>query len=95
MTQEEMLLEAAQTGLGSFLYSIKLLSVPICALFTMICNLSLTKLAEVMNLRNLERVLAREEEVKKKAIVHKAVYNGPQIQYISKNGKFLTIIWDP
>ncbi|KAK4720781.1 hypothetical protein R3W88_011014 [Solanum pinnatisectum] len=54
MTQEEMLLEAAQT--------------------------------EVMNLRNLERVLAREEEVKKKAIVHKAVYNGPQIRYISKNG---------
>ncbi|MCE3051899.1 Swr1 complex complex subunit Swc2, partial [Datura stramonium] len=54
MTQEEMLLEAAQT--------------------------------EVMNLRNLERVLAREEEVKKKAIVHKAVYNGPQIRYISTNG---------
>ncbi|XP_060184626.1 SWR1 complex subunit 2 isoform X2 [Lycium barbarum] len=54
MTQEEMLLEAAQT--------------------------------EVMNLRNLERVLAREEEVKKKAIVHKAVYTGPQIRYISTNG---------
>ncbi|KAM3235019.1 SWR1 complex subunit 2 [Capsicum annuum] len=54
MTQEEMLLEAAQT--------------------------------EVMNLRNLERVLAREEEVKKKAIVHKAVYNGPLIRYISTNG---------
>lgn len=54
MTQEEMLLEAAQT--------------------------------EIMNLRNLERVLAREEEVKKRAIVHKAVYNGPQIRYLSKNG---------
>ncbi|XP_010516899.1 PREDICTED: SWR1 complex subunit 2 isoform X1 [Camelina sativa] len=54
MTQEEMLLEAAQT--------------------------------EIMNLRNLERVLAREEEVKKKAIVHKAVYKGPQIRYISKDG---------
>lgn len=54
MTQEEMLLEAAQT--------------------------------EVMNLRNLERVLAREEEVKKKAIMHKAVYSGPQIRYISTNG---------
>ncbi|CAJ1938988.1 unnamed protein product [Sphenostylis stenocarpa] len=54
MTQEEMLLEAAQT--------------------------------EIMNLRNLERVLAREEEVKRRAIVHKNVYNGPQIQYISKNG---------
>lgn len=55
MTQEEMLLEAAQT--------------------------------EIMNLRNLERVLAREEEVKKRAVVHKAVYDGPQIRYISRNGK--------
>ncbi|KAI4331832.1 hypothetical protein L6164_016787 [Bauhinia variegata] len=54
MTQEEMLLEAAQT--------------------------------ELMNLRNLERVLAREEEVKRRAIVHKDVYNGPQMRYISKNG---------
>ncbi|KAE9601009.1 hypothetical protein Lal_00008093 [Lupinus albus] len=54
MTQEEMLLEAAQT--------------------------------EIMNLRNLERVLAREEEVKRRAIVHKTVYNGPQIRYISKDG---------
>lgn len=54
MTQEEMLLEAAQT--------------------------------EIMNLRNLERVLAREEEVKKRAIVHKAVYGGPQIRYYSKDG---------
>lgn len=40
-----------------------------------------------MNLRNLERVLAREEEVKKKAIVHKAVYKGPQVRYLSKDGK--------
>ncbi|CAN6564614.1 unnamed protein product [Malus baccata var. baccata] len=55
MTQEEMLLEAAQT--------------------------------EIMNLRNLERVLAREEEVKKRAIVHKAVYTGPQVRYFSKDGK--------
>ncbi|KAJ6776383.1 YL-1 PROTEIN TRANSCRIPTION FACTOR-LIKE 1 [Salix koriyanagi] len=54
MTQEEMLLEAAQT--------------------------------EIVNIRNLERVLAREEEVKKRAIVHKAVYSGPQIRYFSKNG---------
>ncbi|KAL5767394.1 hypothetical protein ACOSQ2_014177 [Xanthoceras sorbifolium] len=54
MTQEEMLLEAAQT--------------------------------EIINLRNLERVLAREEEVKKRAIVHKAVYSGPQIRYLSKEG---------
>lgn len=42
-----------------------------------------------MNLRNLERVLAREEEVKKRAIVHKAVYSGPQIRYSSKDGKLL------
>ncbi|KAB2595061.1 SWR1 complex subunit 2-like [Pyrus ussuriensis x Pyrus communis] len=55
MTQEEMLLEAAQT--------------------------------EIMNLRNLERVLAREEEVKKRAIVHKAVYTGPQVRYFSKDGR--------
>ncbi|KAH9734630.1 SWR1 complex subunit 2 [Citrus sinensis] len=54
ITQEEMLLEAAQT--------------------------------EIMNLRNLERVLAREEEVKKRAIVHKAVYTGPQLRYLSKDG---------
>ncbi|XAR60236.1 hypothetical protein NMG60_11033512 [Bertholletia excelsa] len=55
MTQEEMLLEAAQT--------------------------------EITNLRNLERVLAREEEVKKRAVVHKAVYSGPQTRYLSKDGK--------
>lgn len=54
MTQEEMLLEAAQT--------------------------------EIMNLRNLERVLAKEEEVKERATVHKEVYDGPQIRYCSKNG---------
>jgi vacuolar protein sorting-associated protein 72 len=45
-----------------------------------------------MNLRNLERVLAREEEVKKRAIVHKAVYSGPQIRYFSKDGKLSSII---
>lgn len=61
MTQEEMLLEAAQT--------------------------------EIMNLRNLEKVLAREEEVKKRAIVHKAVYSGPQIRYLSKDGfSYLTFM---
>ncbi|OVA06053.1 YL1 nuclear [Macleaya cordata] len=55
MTQEEMLLEAAQT--------------------------------EIMNLRNLERVLAREEEVKKRAVVHKSVYSGPQTRYSSRDVK--------
>lgn len=51
-------------------------------------------LAEIVNLRNLERVLAREEEVKKRAIVHKAVYSGPQIRYFSKNGKLLLFIFE-
>ncbi|XP_042051889.1 SWR1 complex subunit 2 isoform X1 [Salvia splendens] len=61
ITQEEMLLEAAQT--------------------------------EIMNVRNLEKVLAREEEVKKRAIVHKAVYSGPQIRFLSKNGlSYLTFM---
>ncbi|KAI3987335.1 hypothetical protein MKX01_003085 [Papaver californicum] len=55
MTQEEMLLEAAQT--------------------------------EIMNLRNLERVLAREEEVKKRAVVHKSVFSGPQTRYFSRDGQ--------
>lgn len=47
---------------------------------------------EIMNLRNLERVLAREEEVKKRAVVHKAVYSGPQIRYLSRNGKLALIL---
>ncbi|KAL6857072.1 hypothetical protein ACP4OV_018454 [Aristida adscensionis] len=55
MTQQEMLLEAAET--------------------------------EIMNLRNLERVLAREEEVKKKAVVHKATYDGPTVRFCSKDGE--------
>ncbi|KAJ4807820.1 Vacuolar protein sorting protein 72 [Rhynchospora pubera] len=54
MTQEEMLLEAAET--------------------------------EIMNLGNLERVLAREEEVKKKAVIHKAKYDGPQVRFSSRDG---------
>ncbi|CAD6246300.1 unnamed protein product [Miscanthus lutarioriparius] len=55
MTQEEMLLEAAET--------------------------------EIMNMRNLERVLAREEEVKKKAVVHKDTYEGPTVRFFSKDGE--------
>ncbi|KAE8735709.1 hypothetical protein F3Y22_tig00000340pilonHSYRG01332 [Hibiscus syriacus] len=58
MTQEEMLLEAAQT--------------------------------EIMNLRNLERVLVRDEEVKKRAIIHKAVYSGPQSYSYLEFSKGLT-----
>ncbi|KAK3120785.1 hypothetical protein QOZ80_8BG0641770 [Eleusine coracana subsp. coracana] len=53
MTQEEMLLEAAET--------------------------------EIMNLRNLERVLAREEEVKKKAVVHKDTYDCPIVRFCSRD----------
>lgn len=48
-------------------------------------------IAEIMNLRHLERVLAREEEVKKRAVVHKAVYSGPQTRYLSRNGKHFFI----
>lgn len=44
---------------------------------------------EIMNLRNLERVLAREEEVKKKAVVHKDTYDGPTIRFFSRDGKLL------
>lgn len=55
--------------------------------FELSLNYNTCIFAEIMNLRNLERVLAREEEVKKRAIVHKAVYNGPQIRYYSKDGK--------
>jgi len=38
-------------------------------------------------LRNLERVLAREEEVKKKAVVHKDTYEGPTIRFFSRDGE--------
>lgn len=48
--------------------------------------------AEIMNLRNLERVLAREEEVKRRAIVHKTEYDGPQIRYVSKDGNIFGFI---
>jgi vacuolar protein sorting-associated protein 72 len=41
---------------------------------------------EIMNMRNLERVLAREEEVKKKAVVQKAIYEGPTIRFYSRDG---------
>ncbi|GJN39938.1 hypothetical protein PR202_gb29092 [Eleusine coracana subsp. coracana] len=58
MTQEEMLLEAAET--------------------------------EIMNLRNLERVLAREEEVKKKAVVHKDTYDCPIVRFCSRDGNRFT-----
>lgn len=46
-----------------------------------------------MNLRHLERVLAREEEVKKRAVVYKAVYSGPQTRYLSRNGKYFLITY--
>lgn len=54
MTQEEMLLEAAQT--------------------------------EIQNRQSLETLLAREEEVKRKAIINKEVYSGPLIRFYSKGG---------
>eukprot|EP00899_Mesostigma_viride_P007966 jgi/Mesvir1/17170/Mv07592-RA.1 len=55
MTQEEMLLEAAQT--------------------------------EILNQQSLESLLAMEEAIKKKATVHKAVYEGPRVRFLSKNGR--------
>jgi hypothetical protein len=44
--------------------------------------------SEIMNMRNLERVLAREEEVKKKAVVHKDTYEGPTVRFFSRDGNF-------
>ncbi|CAM6085282.1 unnamed protein product [Calypogeia fissa] len=55
ISQEEMLLEAAQT--------------------------------EIQNLQALEVMLAREEEVKRKAVIQKAFYAGPQIRFHSRDGK--------
>ncbi|MCO5560618.1 hypothetical protein L7F22_014234 [Adiantum nelumboides] len=43
-------------------------------------------LTQISNQQHLERMLAREEEVKQKAIVHKTVYNGPQIRLYSRDG---------
>ncbi|CAI9759856.1 unnamed protein product [Fraxinus pennsylvanica] len=37
-------------------------------------------------LQAMMKVLAREEEVKTRAVLHKAVYSGPQIQYLSTYG---------
>lgn len=53
-TQEEMLLEAAQT--------------------------------EVLNRQSLELMLAKEEEVKRKANIQKEVYEGPVVRFHSKTG---------
>ncbi|KAL2653335.1 hypothetical protein R1flu_021463 [Riccia fluitans] len=54
LTQEDMLLEAAQT--------------------------------EIQNLQTLQIMLAREEEVKRRAVVHKETYDGPLIRFHSKEG---------
>lgn len=43
-------------------------------------------LAEIQNRQSLETLLAREEEVKRKAIINKEVYSGPLIRYYSKAG---------
>lgn len=87
MTQEEMLLEAAQTGASHGTLLILLLFIQFQGRAFQLVSLQCNHLAEIMNLRNLEKVLAREEEVKKRAIVHKSVYSGPQIRYLSKDGK--------
>ncbi|GBG63650.1 hypothetical protein CBR_g38961 [Chara braunii] len=41
---------------------------------------------EIMNLQSLEIMLAREEEVKKKAIIQKETYTGPLIRFYSRGG---------
>jgi hypothetical protein len=87
MTQEEMLLEAAETGMPcfSFYLFLKILLEP--ASVDRIFYLShMSVFVEIMNMRNLERVLAREEEVKKKAVVQKAVYEGPTLRFYSRDG---------
>lgn len=105
MTQEEMLLEAAQTGITwSKIYNEIVIWWHPLLWYDRVFGWLLEQfiignpwncsnqlyIAEIMNLRNLERVLAREEEVKKRAVVHKAVYSGPQIRYLSKEGKILS-----
>ena len=95
MTQEEMLLEAAETGLDY----VSLLPYPEIHRWSLpasvvLCLLHFIRLLsmfpEIMNMRNLERVLAREEEVKKKAVVHKDTYEGPTVRFFSKDGNFFT-----
>jgi hypothetical protein len=87
MTQEEMLLEAAETGLRCFLFTI-LKKILFCLFIYFVLLLSM--FPEIMNLRNLERVLAREEEVKKKAVVHKDTYDGPIVRFCSRDGNRCT-----
>ncbi len=48
---------------------------------------------EIQNRQSLEIMLAREEEVKRRAIIHKEIYNGPQIRYISRNGGWTHPSW--
>lgn len=43
--------------------------------------------AEIQNRQSLEIMLAREEEVKRRAIIHKEEYSGPLIRFYSKDGK--------
>ncbi|CAI5486506.1 unnamed protein product [Closterium sp. Naga37s-1] len=42
---------------------------------------------EMLNREALAVMLAREEEVKRKAVVEKAIFGGPQIRFHSKDGK--------
>ncbi|KAJ7530096.1 hypothetical protein O6H91_15G078800 [Diphasiastrum complanatum] len=42
---------------------------------------------EFMNLQSLQRMLAREEEVKKRAVIRKSLYTGPQIRFHSVHGR--------
>lgn len=93
MTQEEMLLEAAETGFKlrfPYILSkstlVEFVSIGCVVLNSDFVCLPLPMFPEIMNMRNLERVLAREEEVKKKAVVHKDTYDGPTIRFFSRDG---------
>ncbi|CAI5944007.1 unnamed protein product [Closterium sp. NIES-64] len=44
-------------------------------------------MTEILNREALAVMLAREEEVKRKAVVEKAIFGGPQIRFHSKDGK--------
>jgi vacuolar protein sorting-associated protein 72 len=87
MAQEEMLLEAAETGLSCFFFTI-FKKILFCLLIYFVLLLSM--FPEIMSLRNLEHVLAREEEVKKKVVVHKDTYDGPIVRFCSRDGNRCT-----
>ena len=47
-------------------------------------------MSEIGNRVLLEAMLAREEEVKRRAVIQKEVFEGPQIRFHSKEGETRT-----